>query len=217
MEDKNGWTIVKRCLDEPDGSVWTEFIERFEPALRRGIQRALSRLGFEGDRRDLAADLLQDCYCKILARERRVLSLCRESDERSLDAYFTRLSERCTRDQLRARWSQKRGSRFGVIGLTSDLERTAAAEFEPSPEKRALLNEARSMLLESCRLAAGARQRERNTRVLVMAFLEGLSSREIASRFAGRLSPTCIDSVIYRARRRLRARGLAFGERRALA
>ena len=79
------------------------------------------------------------------------------------------------------------------------------------------MKEARSRLLATCRSAAGARQRERNYKVLVMAFLEGLSSREIASRFAGRLSLTCIDSLLYRARRRLREQGVMLGERRAVA
>jgi DNA-directed RNA polymerase specialized sigma24 family protein len=217
MEDNGGWQIVRRCVAEANGPAWTAFVERFEPALDRGIRRGLYRLGFEGDRRDLAADLLQECYCKILARERRILEMCRERDEAALDAFFGRLAERCARDCLRARWSQKRGRRGTTVAFALECETLALATTEPSPEERALIQEARSRLLEACRLAAGARQRERNTKVLMMAFLEGLSSREIASRFAGRLSLACIDSVVYRARRRLRQLGGRLVERRAIA
>lgn len=217
MEDKHGWKILEQCLEQGDGPAWTAFLERFEPPLRWGIHRALRGLGVEGDRRDLAADLLQECYCKILVRERRVLRMCRERDDKALNAFFARLAERCTRDSLRARWTEKRGSRGGVVDVGGDIESLAVSRNEPSPEDRALMKEARSRLLATCRSAAGARQRERNYKVLVMAFLEGLSSREIASRFAGRLSLTCIDSLVYRARRRLREQGVMLGERRAVA
>jgi DNA-directed RNA polymerase specialized sigma24 family protein len=217
MDRHSGWQILEQCLEQADGPAWTAFIERFGPALRWGIQRALRGLGFDGDRRDLAADLLQECYCKILARERRVLQMCRERDEKSLTAFFARLAERCTRDSLRARWAEKRGSRNGLIDLGGDLEDLIAAQAQPSPEDRTLMKEARSRLLETCRSAAGNRKTERNYEVLVMAFLEGLSSREISSRFAGRLSLTCIDSVVYRARRRLLKEGVTLGERRAVA
>lgn len=216
MEHECGWQILKRCQEEADGPAWTAFIERFEPVLRWGIRRTLAGLGFDGDRREFAADLLQECYCKILSGERRVLRLCRERDERAIDAFLARLAERCTRDSLRAVWTQKRGRR-ALVDLSCDLEDLPIVGSEPSPEDSALMKEARSKLLETCRRAAGVRQRERDTRVLAMAFLEGLSSREIARRFAGRLSLTCIDSVVYRARRRLRREGVVLRQRRAVA
>ncbi len=217
MDDHSGWQILERCLDPADEAAWKALIERFEPPLRWGIHRALRGLGFNGDRYDLAADLLQECYCKILARERRVLRMCRERDENALNAFFARLGERCARDGLRARWALKRGSRAGIVELGESIEDLAVARTEPSPEDRALMKEAQSRLLATCRTAAGSRKSERNYRVLVMAFLEGLSSREISSRFAGQLSLTCIDSVVYRARRRLLKQGVRLGERRAMA
>lgn len=217
MEDRCGWQILERCRDDGDDAAWNDFVERFEPALRRGILCALRRLGYAGDRKDLSADILQECYCKLLARDRRALRLCRERHEGAIEAFLARLAERCARDNLRARWSQKRGSRTPAVDLSVDLVDLVIAGSEPSPEDRALMNEARSRLLETCRLAAGARRRERDTKVLAMAFLEGLSSREIASRFAGRLTRTCIDSVVSRARRRLLKQGVTLGERRAVA
>lgn len=216
MEDRNGWQIVNACSKQANGQAWSAFVARFEPALRRGVHRALQSVGFDGDRSDLAADLVQDCYCKILSRERRVLTMCRERDERALDAFFARLAERCTRDNLRARWTKKRGSRRKAVEL-GEIEHLAVQVSEPSAEERLLMKEKRRQLLATCRRAAGGRQRERNTKVLVLAFLEGLSSREIAARFAGHMSRTCIDSVVYRARQRLRKFGLVLGQRRATA
>ncbi len=217
MNDQNGWQIVDGCLQAADETAWTAFVERFEPALIWGIRRALRSLGCERNRDDLVADLLQESYCKILARERRILRMCRERDGRALDAFFGRVGERCARDSFRARWADKRGSRNRVVAWSDAVEDRVVAASSSSPEERLLMSEARSKLLDKCRRAAGDRKRERNFRVLVMAFLEGLSSREIAERFAGRLSRTCIDSVVYRARRRLLKEGSVLGDRRAVA
>ena len=217
MDNSNGWQIVKKCLESADEPAWVAFVDRFEPALVWGIRRALNGLGYAGNPRDVMADLLQESYCKILARERRILRMCRERDDRALNAFFARVSERCARDSFRARWADKRGSRGGVVAWSEVVESRVAARTESSPETRLLLDEARSTLLDRCHKAAGGRQRARNFKVLALAFLEGLSSREIAERFAGRLSRSCIDSVVYRARRRLLEEGATLGDRQAMA
>ncbi|MFQ5526852.1 MAG: RNA polymerase sigma factor [Thermoanaerobaculia bacterium] len=217
MDNPSGWQIVQRCLQTADGPAWGAFVERFETPMVWGIQRALRSLGFRGRPRDVIGDLLQECYCRILARDRRTLKLCRERKEPALDAYFARVAERSTRDSFRARWAEKRGSRDLVVGWNEVVEDRHAASGESSPEDRLLIREARSKLLETCHRAAGSRKRERNFRVLVLAFLEGLSTREIAEQFAGRLSRSCIDSLVYRARRRLLKEGVVLGNRGAVA
>ena len=217
MEENRGWKIVQRCLHNNDEQAWTAFRDRFEPALLAGVRRVVRSLGTGRNQADAIADLLQEAYCRLLSRDRRVLELCRERDERALDAFFSRVAERSARDSYRSRWAQKRGSRDRVVAWSDVVEDRAAAVGQVSPEGRLLLEEARAGLLEKCRQAAGSRQRERNFRVLALAFLEGLSSREIAERFAGRLSRTCIDSVVYRARQRLLKEGVVLGDRKAMA
>ena len=216
MDNRDGWKIVKNCAQVADGPAWGGFVNRFEPALVRGIHRGLRGLGFRGNPRDVTADLLQESYCKILARERRVLRLCREPDDRALDAFFARMAERCTRDFFRARWAEKRGN-DRLTSWSDAVENRVAARPVSSPEARLLLREAHAALLHKCRRAAGTKKPDRNFRVLVLAFVEGLSSREIAERFAGRLSRTCIDSLVYRARRRLLKEGSELGRRSAVA
>lgn len=216
MDDQDGWKIVESCRQEANGPAWTAFVDRFEPSLLKGIRRALRGLGFRGNPADVTADLLQETYCKILARERRVLGLCRERDARALDAFFAQLADRTTRDSFRALWAEKRGHDL-LTPWNQVIESRIAERAASSPEARLLLIEARDRLLEKCRRAAGVKQPERNFRVLALAFVEGLSSREIAQRFAGRLSRTCIDSLVYRARRRLIKEGGELGPRRALA
>ena len=203
MDNQNGWQIVKQCRQVADEAAWKAFVARFEPALVWGIQRALRGLGYEGSRKDVVPDLLQECYCRILSRNRRTLALCRERNDRALDAFFARVGERCTRDHFRSRWADKRGSRDRVVAWSEVVEVRLVGRSGSSPEVQLLIGEARSTLLEKCRRAAGGRQPERNFKVLVLAFLEGLSSREIAERFAGGLTRACIDSLVYRARRRL--------------
>lgn len=217
MDNRNGWEIVERCLHAADESAWTRFVDRFEPALVWGIQRALRSLGYRGRPRDEVADLLQECYCRILERDRRPLRLCRERDDRALNAFFARLAERATRDAFRSRWAEKRGSRDGVVAWNEVVEDRLTDDRDASPEERILAREARAGLLEKCRRAAGRKQPQRNFRVLAMAFIGGLTTREIAERFAGRLSYTCIDSLVYRARRRLLKEGVVLGDRGAMA
>lgn len=223
MDHKSGWKIVERCFIEGDSSAWEAFVERFDRALRWGIGRVLGHFG-DGRggsaipaREDSARDVLQECYFKLLSDDRRILGLCRERDDKALNAYFARLGERCARDFVRSRGAQKRGydCQVSLADLREELIPTRVAE---SPEAGALLKEARAELLQRCRKAAGRKQRERNYRILVMAFLEGLTSKEISERLAGRVSHTSIDSLVYRARQRLeRSDGTGFVYRRAVA
>lgn len=217
MDNQQGWQILEQCLGRADEPAWETFAARFEPALRGGIFRALEHIGYDGDRKDVADDLVQECYCKILARDRRVLRMCRERNDNALNAFFARLAERATRDAFRARWAQKRGSRDAVVPWNEVIEERATSAKPSSPEDDLLCKEARASLLAKCRRAAGGVERERNFQVLSMAFLGGLSSKEIAERFSGRLSRTCIDSLVYRARRRLHKQGTYLGPRRAMA
>ena len=75
-----------------------------------------------------------------------------------------------------------------------------------------MLAECRRLLLERCRVIAESMtrrsDRERNLRILRLAFLEGWTSREIAGAAAGRLAASTVDSLVHRARRHLARGGL---------
>jgi DNA-directed RNA polymerase specialized sigma24 family protein len=73
-----------------------------------------------------------------------------------------------------------------------------------SPEREAIgRQELRSFVLSCRRLAAS----ERDARILRLVFLEGLTSREVASVSRGRLSASGVDTVVHRFRARLRSKG----------
>lgn len=216
MEKKTNWEIVQRCRTSTDQEAWEEFVDRFESALRGGIFRAFRSLSVRGDYSDRQADLLQDCYCKLLDRECRILNLCRESHDGALWKFFVTLGERVARDAFRAQAAEKRGGEQ-VLRLEGFAAAIDPADPGQSPERAALAREAEADLVARCRRAAGRRQSERNFRVLLMAFLEGLTSREIARRLDGTLTPTSVDSLVYRARRRIEKSGRRLGPRRVAA
>ncbi len=219
MNEKTNWQVVQECREAAgtgNEEAWRLFLERFEPALRRGISRALRAAGVRYAYRQRLEDCLQDCYCKILKNDRRVLGCCRETDDRALFAFFLTLGERVARDALRRERAEKRGL-DRLVPLDDRLAERTAADCRSTPERRALVRDDRRLLVARLRSAAAGRQQERNLRVLVMVFVGGLTSREISKRFGGALTPTSIDSLVYRVRRRLLEDGVELGPRSAAA
>ena len=83
-----------------------------------------------------------------------------------------------------------------------------------SPEERVLRRERQRIFLKRCRASLGPRSPERDLRVLYLAFLEGLSSREISRRMGRGTTPSCVDSLVHRVRKRLARGGLSIPHRR---
>ncbi len=119
-------------------------------------------------------------------------------------------------DHLRAVGASKRGQRLlrepnpgrgvDLLGLAVDRE--------SSPEDRFLLRERRTRFLRRCSEAVGASSRMRDLQVVYLALFEGWTSREICDRLGEGLTPTTVDSLIYRLKRRLSEGGLSLPRRR---
>lgn len=71
--------------------------------------------------------------------------------------------------------------------------------------------------LEGCRQVAAGLEAEMKLRVMYLAFLDGCSSREIARRLPGDVTPHQIDSMISRLRSRMAREGFEVPQRRAVA
>jgi RNA polymerase sigma factor (sigma-70 family) len=162
----------------------------------------------------LEEDLLQEVYCRLLDRGAQRLRRCRERDERAIRAYLARLAQNAAIDHLRWRHTVKRGRRSLVPFQLAERRLEQATDHRPSVEERLILQQQGRCFVRACRRIVGGRTADRNVRILALAFLGGLSSREISRRMGSSLSPGSIDSLISRARKKLAAQGLAVAARR---
>ncbi len=215
MADYSVCELVRSCALSPDGPIWEEFLSRFGGRIREGIYRAVRKAGLRLARPEFD-DLQQNVYCKLLDRERRNLRRCRGREERSVGSYLAKIAETVTLDYLRAAAAAKRGrGRLFSLPHHWDVDLTQrAVDPSMSPEERLLRRERQRIFLNRCRASLGPRSPERDLRVLYLAFLEGMSSREISRRMGRGTTPSCVDSLVHRVRKRLARGGLSIPHRR---
>lgn len=214
MPEETARSVIERCA-AGDGAAWNEFVARFEGSLRRGVAIALT--GRRGHRRVQMEDLLQEVYYRLLEGRARRLRRCRERDETAIRAYLVRLARNVAIDYLRARRTVRRGRHHVLLQSPAGTGVDLAPDRRPSIEDRLILRQQGRRFLRSCRRAAAGRSENRNVRILALAFLAGLTSREISRRLGLALSPGSIDSLISRARRKLEAEGVELVPRRPTA
>lgn len=200
--------MIRGMKVEGNEPPWELFVGRFGWRLAERVSRILEERGALSLPEDVE-DLVQEIYCRLLDHRRRRLHDFRGTDEREVMSFLCRIARTVVTDHLRARGAGKRGAALVVKPRTSQggLPRSAA-DPGPSPEERTLLQDARRRFLRRCREVAGSRAPRRVIAVLRLALLEGWSSREIAASMAWKLSPSGVDSIICRARRRLAAMGV---------
>lgn len=206
--------LVRRCARERDPSAWEEFVRRFGGRLRGGVLRALAKTG-GGSPAEEFDDLLQEVYCLLLDDGARRLSGCRGRCELSVGSYLGRVAENLAIDRLRAASAAKRG-RDRVVRLPPHVTMDSAecaVDPSQSPEEQLLARERRRLFLARCREVAGRRSPVRDVRILSLAFLGGLTSREIADRLEGQVTASIVDSLVHRAKRRFARVGLRLPRR----
>lgn len=208
MESNGARELVRSCAARRDAEVWREFRRRFEVRLIAGVKRGLRRTGLRRPPVEVE-DLLQEVYCKLLDNGGRNLLRCRGDAEEAISAYLGRVAETVAIDRVRAEIAVKRGrgrvlsySREGGPDVIADL-----ADPEVGPEQRLLRRERCRLFLRRCREVVGPRTPRRDLRVLYLAYVQGWSSREIAGCVGEGLTPSSIDSLVHRTRKRLQARG----------
>jgi RNA polymerase sigma factor (sigma-70 family) len=155
-------------------------------------------------------DLLQEVYFRLLEKQGQRLRRCRAQGQQAVGAYLSRIAESVVIDHLRAEAATKRG-RGRVVSDAGDGELgpfERAPDRGPSPEERVLLREKRRLFARHCRDAVGPRHATRDLRVLYLAFFEGWTSGEISGRLGGGLTPSSVDSLLHRLKRRLARAGL---------
>jgi RNA polymerase sigma factor (sigma-70 family) len=186
--------------------LWTLLVERLRGPVRGGVIAALESRGARRQA-DLVDELVQEVWCRLLERERRVLRLCGTADERAVHRYVRRVASRVAIDVLRAGRALKRRP-LHLAQLDEEGAHAARAiDGRECPERRLIARERIGGLLGLCRELLGARARPDALRIVRLAWLHGRSSVEIAERIDG-WSVAAIDSFLHRLRCRLARRGV---------
>lgn len=209
--------LLDQCVRGTDPVAWERFVERFGSAIEAGVRRALRRASGARDltRRaaasgkagarptaELHSDMVQECYCRLLEGGRRRLVGFRGLTDAEARAWLSRMAERCARDRLRAERAGKRGGRRTPLPL-----RDASLLADPiaSPERRAIGRQEMRRFARTCHRLSRS---ERDARILHLVFFGGYTSGEVSRALGGELSPSSVDTVVHRFRRRLARDGV---------
>lgn len=169
---------------------------------------------------DYVEERVQEVFCRLLTGGSRKLYQLGRWHEVRISSYLGRVAQRIVLDEVRRREAAKRGG-GGSVTLAGRLLSLANHAVDPrgTPEKQAMLKQARRLLLERCRsfvrsqsLTQGE-ERRRNFRVLRRSLLEGWSSEEIVRAEGGRIAASSVDTLVYRLRRRLERSGVELPSR----
>lgn len=215
MQTYEAHDLIQRCANVRDGEIWQEFVERFGCRLWSGVHRTLQRFDVRLSE-DERQDLVQDVYCRLLERSGRNLRRCRGGGEGAVWAYLGKVTESVVVDHLRTRNAAKRG-RHVLLEVNPDLEidlTQLAVDPRTTPEERCLLQEQKAAFIVRCRDLVSKRSPERDLKVLYLALFEGFTSREICRRLGRELTPSSVDSLIHRFRKRLLGEGVELPRRR---
>ncbi|HSF40642.1 MAG TPA: hypothetical protein VLT87_12665 [Thermoanaerobaculia bacterium] len=201
--------VLRRSSWEKAGeALWEELVRHHGERLKIRIRTLLRRAGVERSP-ERVEEMVQEVYFRLLARGLKQMDRGVENRD-LLVTYLMKIAERVAIDEVRAQRAG-RHARIRLVPLYGREGLVAERTADPgaSPEDRLLRAERRRLFLARCRAIAasafGRGNRRRNLRILHLAFLEGWTSREIASA-EGRLAPSTVDTVVSRARRLLERR-----------
>lgn len=204
MEHPSARDLIDQCASAPEALAWGSFVERYGPAIEAGVRRALRRSGDAGADAAELQDLVQECYCRLLEGDRRRLTSLRASADGEVRTWLARFAERSARDRLKwLRAFKRSGPGNGALAAPGRVGRLSAST--RSPERVAMDRQALRRFARHCRRLSSS---ERDAAILRLVYFAGLTSREVSELSRGSLSPSSVDSVVYRFRRRLVQRGL---------
>lgn len=195
--------LIHACAESSTEPAWEEFLARFRPRLRGEVRSVLLRAGTFPDR-DLAEDLEQEVLCRLLERDRRILARFRGSTDGEAVVYLRRVVASVVLDALRAAASARRRPALPPLSIeTLAAEAIELPDRRGCPEARALARERGRVFLARCRELLGRRATAERLRIVRLALVEGLSTREVVARLGAPWTAGAVDSLLHRLRRRL--------------
>lgn len=188
--------LFNQCFKSRSPADWTELVRRCEPRLRTTL-RHLAPDGVGGMDLD---DMVQELYVRILKNGRRF----RGKSDVHFWRFLTRIATHLVIDLHRRARADKRDRRR----LFRELRLCGNAVAPATPEERLLQREQLSHFVRAFDRCASRCREPARRRIFSMAYIEGLSSREIAARLGNGTSQTAVDTMLHRLRRQLGDRGI---------
>ena len=189
--------------------VWARIDEPLTALLRNLVEKARRQhspwhdISLDSD----PEDLLQECYCRLLASDARSLRSFRGENGAALVAYL----QRVTSSVLVSHWRARRAAKRRVPAPVS-VERLRAVgrefptrSFGDDPARRFRLEDLRRQVRRVSAERSTAATTERNQKIACWALIDGLSVADIVYLLDGAVSRAAVECVITRVRRRLRA------------
>ncbi len=203
MENLQTGQLLRRCAHQGNEQAWSQLIQRFGGELRAVVRSNLRQCG-ERPTAEGVAEALQEVYCQLLDNDGRHLRNFRGVRESELSNYLARITESVVRDLLRRRRALKRGGGFRRVRLVDKAE-TLPDPFDTRycPERQTLARDQLRVLFARYRSQGPSHRQERNLRILLWSLVDGRTSREIAAALPERPSPSSVNSLLYRLRKRL--------------
>jgi DNA-directed RNA polymerase specialized sigma24 family protein len=186
---------------------WTELVERHGERVRSAVRGALRAFGERPDP-DRVDDLVQEVWCRLLARARRRRAGPRGEREGETATYLRRVATTVVADVLRAEGAAKRRPRqllpleHGRYGFERE-----PVDGRSCPLRDLLARDRLRRYLALCGELLGRRGARERRRIVRLALVVGLTSTDIARRVGAGWTPSGVDSLMFRLRRRLSARG----------
>lgn len=198
--------LLERCLAGEDDA-WIAFVDRYHRVIARYAHRAAR--GVE-DGGELAHELVQDVYVRLLEHDRRALRAWRGTDEASFLKYLAIITTSVACDKLRSQRSKKRSAVLVSLDApvgedgTGSVQDVVGDDGRSSPDTLYLerFEEERlnALLVKACEGTNGAR----NRLIFRLHAVEGFSPREIAEIPSIKSSPAAVETTLRRTRIRLR-------------
>lgn len=195
--------LFKRCAETPtDRNAWVEFFDRFMGDIQAAILRVLgfsrnSRYGYLFD------DVMQRFNLRLLENSRRALLSFRGTTDNEARAFLRKVAARVAMNTL-----HDEANHLAGLKSLSELSNQDSENDDPLPSSLSSSQEDYLLLLDTIENAVSkifhGKNRYRNIMIFKLAFVDGLTPREIAAISGLGLSRNAVEVQIHRIRKELR-------------
>jgi RNA polymerase sigma factor (sigma-70 family) len=197
-----------------DTDAWDEFVSRFNRLISFYVIRASPYVAGSGvERKEIARDLVQEVYSRLLASDCRVLKAWRGDTELSFKSYLASVAHAVACDAVRRDRRKKRSAHLVSLDAPvpetgTPLGDTLPASDASSPDRVFAERLAPERLRETLASMSGPNA-ARNAVIFQLHVIDGLTASEIAAMPGFQLQVPAVETILRRTRERLKQ---AFGD-----
>ncbi len=198
-----GPSLFRHCADHPDDAeLWGEFVRRYNPLLVRSVIYAWRKCG-QGNfpPPDLAEDLLQDVYVKIVQHNFRLLQNFQGNTEEEANAYLARTAINQTISFLRGNANKPWADEFSLEEFLGEDGEEAGLPLNLTQWQRGMSETELIEILEKC---FDGPNRNRDVLIFLLHFRDGYTSEEISKMGFCALKATSINNLLVEMKKKLR-------------